>query len=123
MTPESSILDKTPWEQLTAVVPPELIADSQLQPGERVVDIGCGFGASTLAAANAVGPSGMVLAVDIAQRSLELVDARAGVLGLGQISTLQANVEADDIPGAPFDVTINQFNDIRRSSGLNHKLP
>ena len=47
MTSEPSILDKTPWEQLTAVVPPELVADAQLKSGERVVDIGCGGGAST----------------------------------------------------------------------------
>ena len=36
------------------------------QPGERVLDIGCGPGLTTLALAAAVGPQGLVHALDIA---------------------------------------------------------
>jgi SAM-dependent methyltransferase len=38
---------------------------AQLRRGERVVDIGCGAGASSIALAERVGPSGQVLAVDV----------------------------------------------------------
>jgi len=38
---------------------------AQLQRGERVVDIGCGTGASSIALAEHVGPSGQVLGIDV----------------------------------------------------------
>src|SRR6516164_5467137 len=38
---------------------------AQLRQGERVVDIGCGTGASSVALAERVGPSGQVLGVDV----------------------------------------------------------
>ena len=38
---------------------------AQLQQGERVVDIGCGAGASSIALAERGGPSGQVLGVDV----------------------------------------------------------
>ena len=51
--------------------------------GERVMDVGCGAGASTLALARRVGPSGHVLGVDISkpliQRATELAPADAPV--------------------------------------------
>jgi ubiquinone/menaquinone biosynthesis C-methylase UbiE len=46
------------------------------QPGERVLDIGCGPGLTTLALADAVGPQGLVHAVDIAEPMLELARSR-----------------------------------------------
>ena len=38
---------------------------AQLRQGERVVDIGCGTGASSIALAERIGPSGEVLGVDV----------------------------------------------------------
>jgi SAM-dependent methyltransferase len=38
---------------------------AQLRQGERVVDIGCGTGASSIALAERIGPSGQVLGVDV----------------------------------------------------------
>jgi 2-polyprenyl-3-methyl-5-hydroxy-6-metoxy-1,4-benzoquinol methylase len=43
-----------------------LMERARLQPGERVLDVGCGSGPSTAAAATAVHPGGMVTAIDIA---------------------------------------------------------
>ena len=42
---------------------------AQLQRGERVVDIGCGTGASSIALAERAGPSGQVLGVDVSAPS------------------------------------------------------
>src|SRR3954447_20815275 len=43
----------------------ELLMDrAAIQRGERVVDIGCGCGATTIAAAEKVGPDGSVLGID-----------------------------------------------------------
>ena len=43
-----------------------LLERADLQPGERVLDVGCGSGPSTAAAARAVHPGGRVTAIDIA---------------------------------------------------------
>ena len=47
------------------------------RPGERVVDLGCGCGASTLRLAERVGPSGKVLGVDISGPMLARARERA----------------------------------------------
>ena len=53
------------------------------QPGERVLDIGCGSGTTLLALAARVGPHGSVLGVDIAQASVERARQRlAAAVGL-----------------------------------------
>jgi SAM-dependent methyltransferase len=44
---------------------------AQLQQGECVVDIGCGTGASSIALAERVGPSGQVLGIDVSAPMLE----------------------------------------------------
>jgi SAM-dependent methyltransferase len=50
------------------------------QPGERVLDIGCGFGDTTQRIAAMVGPEGSVLGFDVAERFIELAreEAAAG---------------------------------------------
>jgi ubiquinone/menaquinone biosynthesis C-methylase UbiE len=47
------------------------------RPGERVLDLGCGPGILTLPLAEAVGPAGLVLGVDLARGMLDLLRAAA----------------------------------------------
>ena len=47
------------------------------QPGERVLDIGCGAGVTSLMLAETVGSSGRVLGVDVSQPMLALARSRA----------------------------------------------
>src|SRR3954463_2833441 len=48
------------------------------QPGERVLDVGCGFGDTAHRIAELVGPSGSVLGVDAAPRFIEAARAEYG---------------------------------------------
>lgn len=79
-----------------------------LQPGERVLDIGCGAGKTALTAAQQVGPNGHVVGVDISQPLLALARQRAEAIG-ANIDFIEADAGAADIPGAPFDVAFSRF--------------
>ena len=50
----------------------DLVVDrAGFKPGERVIDVGCGSGATTIAFARKVAPSGHVLGVDVSGPMLE----------------------------------------------------
>jgi trans-aconitate methyltransferase len=69
------------WAPLGA----ELVGVSRPKPGERVLDLCCGAGASALPAAMAVGPTGQVDAIDLATGLLELGRSEAVARGLGNV--------------------------------------
>lgn len=75
--------------------------------GERVVDVGCGCGESTLDLARRVGPSGRVLGVDISEPMLARARERAE--GLEQVTLRQADAQAHAFPAAAFDVVYSRF--------------
>src|SRR3954469_17182302 len=59
------------------------VAMRQFPPaeGDRVVDIGCGFGDTSLQLAELVGPTGSVLGVDVAPRFIEAARVEAADYG------------------------------------------
>jgi ubiquinone/menaquinone biosynthesis C-methylase UbiE len=70
------------------------------QPGERVLDVGCGLGASAIPAAGAVGPTGSVLATDLAPSMVEEVRRAADAL-----PWLRVEVgDAEQPPDGTFDI-------------------
>jgi SAM-dependent methyltransferase len=79
----------------------------KLQAGERVLDIGCGGGATTLKAADIVGTRGRVVGVDISQQLLGLARQRAE--GREHVRFIEADAGAGAIPGAPFDAAFSRF--------------
>jgi ubiquinone/menaquinone biosynthesis C-methylase UbiE len=77
-----------------------------LRPGAVVLDACAGSGASALPAAERVGPSGKVIAVDLADNLLALVRAKADRRGVDQIGTRHGDIEALDYPPGTFDAAI-----------------
>lgn len=77
-----------------------LVEQTAPAPGERVLDLGCGRGASALPAAEAVGAGGSVLATDLAPAMVDAVRRAAA-----DLPWLRAEVgDAEEPPAGPFDL-------------------
>lgn len=79
---------------------------ARIQPGERVLDVGCGTGQLAVQAAGRAGGAGRVVGVDISGPMLEAARRRAA--GLPQVQFVQADCQTDPLPG-PFDVAVSRF--------------
>ena len=96
-------------ERFTETVTPLLLRALDLKPGERVLDIGCGGGPATSAAAAAVGSTGRAVGADISIPLVELARHRVADSGLKNVSFEVKDVQQDRIDGGPFDVAMSQF--------------
>lgn len=79
----------------------------RLEPGERVLDLGCGAGTDTLVAAQMVGPEGRVAGVDMTPEMLAKARAGSEELGVANVELVEADVEALPFADASFDVAIS----------------
>src|SRR2546422_7029814 len=87
----------------------DIILDAlALQRGERVLDIGCGCGATTLAAARAVAP-GQSVGVDLSGPMLERARITAAAAGLTNARFLQADAQVHRFNEEPFDAVMSPF--------------
>jgi SAM-dependent methyltransferase len=80
-----------------------------LAPGERVLDLCCGTGASTLPAARAVGPTGSVLGVDLTPALVERARALAADAGLTHAQFVVGDVDTLTYPSGSFDAVLSVF--------------
>jgi SAM-dependent methyltransferase len=82
------------------------------QPGERIIDIGCGTGTSTLTIASAVTATGAAVGFDISSVMVEAATARAVADGVGNASFLVGDAQTDALvaAGSPsFDAVYSRF--------------
>jgi len=78
-----------------------------LQPGERVLDLGCGSGRETILCAQAVGGSGFVWGLDLTPRMLELAEKQAQAQGVANIEFLLGTMEKIPLPEASVDAVLS----------------
>lgn len=83
------------------------IAAAKAQPGEHVVDIGCGSGTTSFTLAQQVGPSGHVLGVDISEQLVEI--ARAAIPDGAPIEFRCADAATAALPHGQFDLLFSRF--------------
>ena len=86
-----------------------MLDTAALQPGERVLDVGCGHGTTTLHAAQRVKPAGAALGVDITAPLLEHARQRASTAGISNVEFVIADAQVYPFPEASFDVVISRF--------------
>jgi SAM-dependent methyltransferase len=84
-----------------------LLGAMDVRPDDRVLDIGCGNGQTTLDVAARV-PSGRVLGVDLSSRMLDRARRRAAEAGLTNVSFLQADVQIHPFPPAGLDLAVSR---------------
>lgn len=83
-----------------------LLESAGLKQGQHVLDIACGPGIPSLAAAGLVGPNGSVTGVDLAPGMVELARKKAEEQGLKNVIFQEADGEALPFPDESFDVVL-----------------
>ncbi|HET7524158.1 MAG TPA: class I SAM-dependent methyltransferase, partial [Acidimicrobiales bacterium] len=79
------------------------------QPGQIVVDLGCGTGQTTLELARRVLPGGRAVGFDISAPLLERAREHAAGAGVDNVELQHADVQSSDIGTARFDGAFSRF--------------
>ena len=97
------------YSRMTGPLGEVLVEAADPRPGERVLDIGCGMGATTLAAAERVLPGGSALGVDLSGPMLAVARERANRGGLTHVAFEQADAQVRPFDPGSFDLAVSRF--------------
>ena len=86
----------------------ELLSRGRYRSGDRVLDVGCGFGDSTIRIAQLVGPEGQAVGVDCAENFIQASEQDAAAAGVRNAEFFAADVQGDDLRG-PYDHAFARF--------------
>jgi len=78
------------------------------QPGERVIDIGCGCGDTSIEIARMVGEAGAVLGIDVSEPMLEVARSRGVLARYTQLAFRDDDASAAELP-ANTDLLFSRF--------------
>ncbi|KWZ38265.1 methyltransferase [Burkholderia savannae] len=85
-----------------------LLESARLRPSMRVLDVGCGTGGVSMLAAETVGPTGTVVAIDASDVAIDAATANAEQAGLHNIRFRACGL--DQVEGAhSFDVVVARY--------------
>jgi len=79
----------------------------RVEPGEVVLDLGCGAGTDLLIAAQMTGPAGRAIGVDMTPSMLEVARASAREMQLGNVELHEALIESLPLEDESVDVVIS----------------
>lgn len=80
---------------------------ADIDPGETILDVGCGAGIDSIIAARRTGPTGRVLALDFLPEMLERTARAAADADLGNVETVEGDMEAIPLPDDSVDRIIS----------------
>lgn len=93
-------------DRRVAAVTRAMLARTSPQPGDHVLELACGPGGAGLAAAERVGPDGVVVLSDVVAEMVAIAAARAESGGLLGVRTAILDLEAIDQPAQSYDVVL-----------------
>jgi arsenite methyltransferase len=78
-----------------------------IEPGETILDLGCGSGIDTILAARRTGPDGRVIALDFLPEMLARTVSAVEEAGLENVEPLEGELEAIPLPDSSVDLIIS----------------
>jgi arsenite methyltransferase len=79
----------------------------RVEPGQTVLDLGCGAGTDLLIAAQMVGPEGRVIGIDMTESMLARTRESAAAMDLHNVAVHQSLIESLPVEDASVDVVIS----------------
>jgi ubiquinone/menaquinone biosynthesis C-methylase UbiE len=80
-----------------------------IQEGDKVLDIGCGFGETALEIAEIVGPAGEVIGIDCTDAFLDIANRERDEAGASNVRYEVGDAQVCDLPESYFDVAYSRF--------------
>jgi ubiquinone/menaquinone biosynthesis C-methylase UbiE len=96
-------------DRMLAPFEARLVQEAFPREGGRVLDIGCGAGATTLAMARRLGPQGLCLGVDISAPLVAAAKVRAAAVAPVSAAFVQADAQTYAFEPESFDAVISRF--------------
>lgn len=84
-------------------------ADFGIEEGDKVLDIGCGFGETALEISRIVGPTGEVVGIDCTDSFVDIANQERDELGVANVRYEIGDAQVCDLPEAYFDVVYSRF--------------
>ena len=84
-------------------------SDFGIREGDKVLDIGCGFGETALEIAQMVGPGGEVVGIDCTDAFLDIANQERDNAGANNVRFEVGDAQVCDLPESYFDVAYSRF--------------
>jgi SAM-dependent methyltransferase len=103
----ADLLDRMPEASVAAFAGVAAVSiEAELEPGDRVLDLGCGAGLDTLVAAERLGGEGVVVGVDFSADMLRRARGARDLVGPGAVWLCGASAEALPLADASVDAAL-----------------
>lgn len=86
----------------------DAIATDPPEPGDRILDLGCGFGDTTRQLALVAGPTSWAVGLDAAERFVEASREDAEAAGAENVEFIVADIQSE-VPGGPYDYAFGRM--------------
>jgi ubiquinone/menaquinone biosynthesis C-methylase UbiE len=86
--------------------PANILKGADIQPGQIVLEVGCGTGYFTLPAAHLIGEQGCLVAMDVLFDSVELVSKKVQKAGLKNVRVVKGDALDSGLDAESFNVVL-----------------